>query len=223
MDRDTLRIKFKLLLLKEFGDDFEPRPFQINAVAGSGKSTLLEAMNIVFGKRTIAIIIYPLYPLIEHQTAKLCMRGKKALFVSKKTWEDGTLYEQLKDSLCKVEYIFIESFKTFGDSLDEKSESALWRIPPRDPTHFAPSMLKLFNNVSELVVKLCSSLRMRHPIKSTNSRGGQHLQIAIFFAKADLFRPNLRNIVVEMTPQTKTAMTDVLKIFSVRSDPSTIV
>ncbi|KDE07974.1 hypothetical protein MVLG_01880 [Microbotryum lychnidis-dioicae p1A1 Lamole] len=50
---------------------------------------------------------------------------------------------------------------------DEKTESALWRIPPRDPTHFAPSMLKLYNNVSELVSKLSSLLRVRHPTKST--------------------------------------------------------
>ncbi|SGY78887.1 BQ5605_C008g04983 [Microbotryum silenes-dioicae] len=153
------------------------------------------------------------------------MRGKKAVVVSKKTWEDGTSYEQLKYPLCEVEYIFIKCMRnvrwseliftsSFRERIkllvydeailiaewgltarDEKTESALWRIPPRDPTHFAPSMLKLYNNVSELVIKLSSLLR-----------------------PTDLF--HLRNIVVEMTPHTKTAMTNVLTtaVMSLLSD-----
>ncbi|SCZ95357.1 BZ3500_MvSof-1268-A1-R1_Chr11-2g03457 [Microbotryum saponariae] len=201
MDRDSLRIKVKLLLLEEFGDDFEPRPFQINAIAGlleldrkrgctntfdavfvaaptgSGKSTPFEAINLVFSERAITIIISPLNALSEHQAAKLCMRGKMAVVASKKTWKDGKLYEQLKVPFAKLSTSSFGSNCWFttrrsrsppsGDSRDEKTESALWRIPPRDPTHFAPSMLKLFNNVSELVVKFCSLLRARHPTKST--------------------------------------------------------
>ncbi|SCZ94292.1 BZ3500_MvSof-1268-A1-R1_Chr12-2g03803 [Microbotryum saponariae] len=58
-------------------------------------------MDLVFGKRAIAIIISPLNALREHQAAKLCMRGKMAVVMSKKTWEDGKLYEQLKDPFAK--------------------------------------------------------------------------------------------------------------------------
>ncbi|SCZ91973.1 BZ3500_MvSof-1268-A1-R1_Chr5-3g08256 [Microbotryum saponariae] len=150
MDRDSLRIKVKLLLLKETrGCTNTFDAVFVAAPTGSGKSTLFEAKNLVFGKRAMTIIISPLNALSEHQAAKLCMRGKMAVVVSKKTWEDGKLYEQLKDPLCEVEYIFIKCMRA------------------TDPIHFAPSMLKLFNNVSELVVKLCSLLRVRHPTKLT--------------------------------------------------------
>ncbi|SCZ88653.1 BZ3500_MvSof-1268-A1-R1_Chr10-2g03034 [Microbotryum saponariae] len=196
MDRDSLRIKVKLLLLEEFGDDFEPRPFQINAIAGlleldrkrgctntfdavfvaaptgSGKSTLFEAMSLVFGKRAITIIISPLNALSEHQAAKLFMRGKMAVVVSKKTWLNTVYCTALLTSQSPEmharnvrwsELIFTSSFRERIKLLvyDEAIKIA------EDPTHFAPSMLKLFNNVSELVVKLCSLLRVRHPTKST--------------------------------------------------------
>ncbi|SCZ93334.1 BZ3500_MvSof-1268-A1-R1_Chr6-2g08615 [Microbotryum saponariae] len=42
-----------------------------------------------------------------------------------------------------------------------------------------------------------------------------------FFAKADLFRPNLRNIVVEMKPRTNGTMGHIRDLLNQRPDPST--
>ncbi|SCZ94312.1 BZ3500_MvSof-1268-A1-R1_Chr12-2g03814 [Microbotryum saponariae] len=41
-----------------------------------------------------------------------------------------------------------------------------------------------------------------------------------FFAKADLFRPNLRNIVVEMKPRTNGTMGSMRDLLNQQSDPS---
>ncbi|SDA03114.1 BZ3500_MvSof-1268-A1-R1_Chr11-1g03311 [Microbotryum saponariae] len=278
MDRDSLRIKVKLLLLEKFGDDFEPRPFQINAIAGlleldrkrgctntfdavfvaaptgSGKSTLFEAMSLVFGKRAITIIISPLNALSEHQAAKLCMRGKMAVVVSKKTWEDGKLYEQLKDRLCEVEYIFISpemnarnvrwSELIFTSSFRERIKLlvyneaikiAEWGLTGRKDRVGAMAHTTEGSNPFRAEYAQIVQQRLRIGCQTLFLTAGappdkidKILAVATisksrtFFAKADLFRPNLRNIVVEMTPHTKATMTDIPRMFSVRSNSSSI-
>ncbi|SCZ96271.1 BZ3500_MvSof-1268-A1-R1_Chr8-2g10083 [Microbotryum saponariae] len=225
------------LLFKEVGDDFEPRPIQINAIAGlleldrkrgwSGKSTLFEAINLVFSKRAVTIIVSPLKSLNKHQAAKLCMRGKQAVVVSKKTWEDGTLYEPLKGPLCKVEYIFIVSFKTF--LYDAAIKIAEWGLTGRKDrvgamAHTTEDSNPFRAEYAQIVQKHfgigCQAffltagappdkiVEIPAVAKVSKSRA--------LFAKANLFRPNLRNIVVKLRPQTKVVMTDVLKICNSR-------
>ncbi|SGY16223.1 BQ5605_C012g06809 [Microbotryum silenes-dioicae] len=90
VDPIELRKQLRLLLVDKFGEDFVPRPVQIEALAGlfqlerfktrnqydavfviapkgSGKSLKFQAMYVVYGRRAVTIVVSPLTALSQHQ------------------------------------------------------------------------------------------------------------------------------------------------------------
>ncbi|SCZ96942.1 BZ3500_MvSof-1268-A1-R1_Chr4-2g06877 [Microbotryum saponariae] len=208
------------------------------APTGSGKSLIFQAMYLIYGRRAVTIV-----------ADNLNQERKKSVVICKETWGDGELYQQLSDPSHTVSFIFImhsgdkrwaelilkDSFRDRVKLLayDEAIKIAEWGFSEREragamshtmegSTAFRP----VYGQVAERRLILgCQTLFLTAgapPYKINKILKVSSLsELRTFFAKADLFRPNLRNIVVEMNPRTNGTMGSIRDLLNQRSDPST--
>ncbi|SCZ91548.1 BZ3500_MvSof-1268-A1-R1_Chr1-2g01481 [Microbotryum saponariae] len=208
------------------------------APTGSGKSLIFQAMYLIYGRRAVTIV-----------ADNLNQERKKAVIICKETWGDGELYQQFKDPLpyCLIhlhqmhsgdkrwaELILKDSFRDRVKLLayDEAIKIAEWGFSERvragamshtmeGSTAFRP----VYGQVAEQRLILgCQTLFLTAgaPPYEINKilKVSSLSESRTFFAKADLFRPNLRNITVEMKPRTNGTMGSIKDLLNQRSDPS---
>ncbi|SCZ95256.1 BZ3500_MvSof-1268-A1-R1_Chr11-2g03387 [Microbotryum saponariae] len=248
LNQHNPRTAYPLLLDDKCGEGFVPRPVQIEALAGlfqlerfktrnqydtvfviaptgSGKSLIFQAMYLVYGRRAVTII-----------ADNLNQERKTAVVICKETWGDGELYQQLSDPSHTVSFIFIndrERVKLLA--YDEAIKIAEWGFSERvragamshtmeGSTAFRP----VYGQVAEQRLILgCQTLFLAAgapPYKIDKILKVSRLsESRTFFAKADLFRPNLCNSAVEMKPRTNGTMGSIRNLLNQRSDPSCCV
>ncbi|SCZ92299.1 BZ3500_MvSof-1268-A1-R1_Chr5-2g07770 [Microbotryum saponariae] len=244
LDPTELRKKLSLLLVDKFGEDFVPRPVQIEARAGLFQLERFETRiqydavfviaptgsekSLIFqqamyqhqvGFIRLAVEATPVLSptvLIPLQADNLNQERKKAVVICKETWGDGELYRQLSDPSHTVSLIFImhNGDKRWAELISKDSFRERVKLLAYDEA------IKIADGVSLLGCQTLFLTAGAPPYEINKILKVSSLsESRTFFAKADLFRPNL-NIAVEMKPRTNGTMGSIRDLLNQRSDPS---